>query len=132
MSSPINQQSSRNPFVVAPSGVVRRRSSSGIPPRLAYFLRLPLEGGWATEEGREFVRLGIAAGNRPDFDDPAARYQVEVGAWPADWRRQLAVAADVPLREIDNVGVGGPMQLAELHGLPLAELLRSYAEAFAD
>ena len=100
-------------------------------PRLTYFFRLRLENGWSTDATRAAAAEAVAAGNIPDLCHPAVRRQFDPEAWPADLRRQVAVALDIPAADIrDNVGVGGPLPLADLHGLPLRRFMEGYAEAF--
>ena len=103
----------------------------GLRPRLTYFLRLRLEHGWATDATRAEAVEAIEAGNVPDYSHPAVQRQLE--GWPGELPSKLAVVLDVPAREVRaNIGIGGPLQLADIHGLPVARFLEGYADAFEE
>jgi hypothetical protein len=75
-------------------------------PTKVYVLRLPLTGGWFTEENRLTLQLFAM----PDSVTPGEMLQHHTEGWPADFFRQLAVVLDVPLASLHvPLGVGGPL-----------------------
>ena len=68
---------------------------------------------------RDIVR---AAGHR---NESAVQYHFE--GWPTDWQRQMAVAFDAHPSEISQIGIGGPLPIAEVVGISIKESLRYFA-----
>jgi hypothetical protein len=64
---------------------------------------------------------------RRRYDTPEAQQQFH--GWPADWQRQLAVAVDVPAAELKKIGLGGPLLMSDLWGIPLDEVVHYFEEA---
>lgn len=90
-------------------------------PRRLYVLRVPLSGGMLTEAGR----LALQAFARPDCVTPRESIQHHTAGWPADFFSQLAVALDVPVRDLSvPLGVGGPLLLAAALHLTPAQAVR--------
>ena len=78
-------------------------------PQKIYLLRLPLTQGQFTQEN--YLTLQIFT--MPDCVTPQEVARHHGGGWPPDLLRQLAVAADVPLAQLQvPVRIGGPLLLA--------------------
>ena len=97
-------------------------------PAVCYFVRLGLQDGRITNDSRIEAYEAMTARHRRRYDHPAARRQF-VG-WPADWQRQLAVALDVPARQLTRLGLGGPLLMSDLWGIPLEKVLAYFEEAY--
>jgi hypothetical protein len=90
-------------------------------PRKVFLLRLPLTQGRFTEENY----LTLQVFTMPDCVTPREVAQHHGGGWPPDIMRQLAVAADVTLAQLDvPVRIGGPLMLAAALKVTPAEALR--------
>src|SRR5262245_24711449 len=90
-------------------------------PQKIYLLRLPLTQGQFTQEN--YLTLQIFT--MPDCVTPQEVARHHGGGWPADLLRQLAVAADVPLRDLEvPVRIGGPLLLAAALRVTPTEALR--------
>ena len=100
-------------------------------PVMTFFLRVELDRGRITEESRIAALEAITAGHGRRLSDPAQRRQFE--GWPDDWRRQLAVALDTPAKQFTKLGLGGPLVLSEMWGVPMGTVMgyfeRSGSEA---
>ncbi|MBW3540859.1 MAG: hypothetical protein KY476_11360 [Planctomycetes bacterium] len=96
-------------------------------PVVCYFVRLELEDGYITDDSRCDAYEAMTARNRRRYDHPAARRQFE--GWPADWPRQLAVALDVAVDKLRRLGLGGPLLMADLWGIPIAKVVQYFEEA---
>jgi hypothetical protein len=78
-------------------------------PQKIYLLRLPLTAGQFTPEN--YLTLQIFT--MPDCVTPQEVARHHGGGWPRNLLRQLAVAADVPLAQLQvPVRIGGPLLLA--------------------
>ena len=103
----------------------------GLNPVMTFFLRVELDRGRITEESRIAALEAITAGHGRRLSDPAQRRQFE--GWPDDWRRQLAVALDTPAAHFTKLGLGGPLVLSEMWGVPMGTVMgyfeRSSSEA---
>ncbi len=78
-------------------------------PQKVYLLRLPLTNGLFTEESYLTLRLFT----QPDCVTPGELVEHHTQGWPRDFFRQLAVALDVSVKNLDvPLGVGGPLFLA--------------------
>lgn len=78
-------------------------------PQKVYLLRLPLTAGQFTPEN--YLTLQIFT--MPDCVTPQEVARHHGGGWPRDLLRQLAVAADVSLSQLEiPVRIGGPLLLA--------------------
>ena len=90
-------------------------------PQKIYLLRLPLTGGQFTPEN--YLTLQIFT--MPDCVTPQEVARHHGGGWPRDLLRQLAVAADVPLAQLQvPVRIGGPLLLAAALRVTPNEALR--------
>ena len=98
-----------------------------LDPRMCFFVRLELESGAITNRSRFAAYDAMSHHLRQRFDADAASEQL-VG-WPADWQRQLAIALDVPPKRLCNVGIGGPLLMADLWGIPIDKILEYFEEA---
>jgi hypothetical protein len=78
-------------------------------PRKVFLLRLPLSDGKFTREN--YLTLQIFS--RSDCVTPREVIAHHTGGWPSDFFRQLAVALDVPRRDLHvPLGIGGPLLMA--------------------
>lgn len=95
-------------------------------PRICFFARLELEDGAIDYQSR--VDVYEAVGNRyaRRYDHPAAKRQF--AGWPSDWQRQLAVALDIPAKQLQRIGVGGPLVMADLWGISMDKVLEYFEE----
>jgi hypothetical protein len=90
-------------------------------PQKVYLLRLPLTQGQFTQEN--YLTLQIFT--MPDCVTPQEVARHHGGGWPPDLLRQLAIAADVPLRSLEvPVRIGGPLLLAAALRVTPDEALR--------
>ena len=96
-------------------------------PKICYFLRLELTDGTITEASRRCALRAVQEGNLRNLDHPSVLYQLS--GWPSDWQQQLAVALDVPARELNKIGIGGPLPISSILGLSLKESLRHFERA---
>lgn len=90
-------------------------------PRMTFFLRVELRHGRPTDRSRieAYEAMTHSSGRR--YDHPAARKQFE--GWPPDWRSQLGVALDVPICQLQRVGLGGPLPMSDVWGISLDKVL---------
>jgi hypothetical protein len=90
-------------------------------PRMTFFLRVDLEDGRPTDRSRieAYEAMTHSSGRR--YDHPTAKKQFE--GWPNDWRTQLAVALDVPIGQLQRVGLGGPLPMSDVWGISLEKVL---------
>ncbi len=93
-------------------------------PKMCFFVRLELENGLVRRESRLEAYEAMSKPSRRRYDSPAARRQFR--GWPDDWQTQLAVALDVPARELRRVGLGGPLLMADLWGIPIEKVLEYF------
>jgi len=94
---------------------------NNLTPLRVYVLRLPLEDGWFTLPSL----LTLAAFSRRDCVTASELLQHHTAGWPADFYRQLAVALDVPLRDLAvPLGVGGPLLVAAARRVRPEQALR--------
>ena len=95
-------------------------------PIVTFFVHLELEQGRITDESR--VEAFEAMGGRDDVTSAKRQFF----GWPDDWPHQLAVALDVPISHFRKVGVGGPLLMSDLWGIPLQKVLDYFAEVNGD
>ncbi len=98
-----------------------------LEPVFCYFVRLDLKSGKITDDSRIEAFEAMTARHRRRKGHPAARRQLE--GWPTDWRPQLAVALDVPAAQLSKIGLGGPLLMSELWGLPLEKVIEYFEDA---
>ena len=96
-------------------------------PVMTFFLRVDLDRGRITEESRIAALEAITAGHGRRLSDPAQKRQFQ--GWPPDWRRQLAVALDTPAAHLTKLGLGGPLVLSEMWGVPLETVMDYFENA---
>ena len=90
-------------------------------PQKIYLLRVPLTDGRFTQEN--YLTLQIFT--MPDCVTPQEVARHHGGGWPQDLLRQLAIAVDVPLRQLEvPVRIGGPLLLAAALRVTPDEALR--------
>jgi hypothetical protein len=90
-------------------------------PRKIYLLRLPLTQGRFTREN--YLTLQIFS--RRDCVTPREVITHHTDGWPTDFFSQLAVALDVPRRDLDvPLGIGGPLLTAAALKLSPKQALR--------
>jgi hypothetical protein len=90
-------------------------------PRKIYLLRLPLTDGWFMEANLLTLRIF----SRPDCVTPNEVIEYHTAGWPGNLFRQLAVALDVPVCDLDvPLGVGGPLFMAAKLRVSLQQALR--------
>ena len=82
---------------------------SKLRPRKIYLLRLPLSNG----EFRKENYLTLKIFSRSDCVTPREVIHHHTHGWPQDFFSQLAVALDVPRRDLEvPLGIGGPLLMA--------------------
>lgn len=96
-------------------------------PKVCFFPRLELKDGQITERSRIRAYEAMSQRQRRRYDHPAARWQLE--GWPSSWQSQLAVALDVPVNEPRRIGIGGPLLMSDLWGLPIEQVLEYFEQA---
>lgn len=96
-------------------------------PVVIYFVRLELDAGAITDRSKLDAYEAMTTQKRRRYDSPAAQRQF-IG-WPADWPTQLAVALDVPAGELKKIGLGGPLVMSDLWGIPVEKVLAYFEEA---
>lgn len=101
-----------------------------LQPQVCFLLRFPLTDGVTTERSHLTAFEAMEEVKHQRFEHPAAQHQLQ--GWPANWRQQLAVALDVPMRDVRRIGVGGPLPLSDLLGVPIPSLLRYFDDAFGE
>ena len=102
-------------------------------PRLIFFLRLNLHRGKITEASRQLSYQTVTHHRPeplPNANQPALAFQV--AGWPTDWQHQLAVALDVPIDSLSNIGIGGPLPASDLLGVSIKGSLKYFEKAFQD
>lgn len=78
-------------------------------PRKVFLLRLPLTQGQFTKANYLTLRIF----SMPDCVTPREVVSHHTDGWPSDFFIQLAVALDVPRRQLDvPLGIGGPLLMA--------------------
>ena len=102
-------------------------SDPDLLPIVVYFIRLDIEDGAITEDSRVNAFEAMTSHRRRRYDHSAAQRQF-IG-WPSDWQTQLAIALDVPANILNKLGVGGPLLLADLWGVPLEKVLSYFEDA---
>ena len=100
-----------------------------LEPVMTFFLRLDLDRSEVTDESRLDALDAATAEHGERFSHPAQQRQLD--GWPTDWRRQLAVALDVPPHRLGRTGTGGPLVMCDLWGVPLDEVLEYFEAAVA-
>lgn len=96
-------------------------------PVICYFAHLQLKEGTITEESKIDAFEAMSMQKRRRYDSPEARRQFR--GWPADWQRQLAVALDIPADRLRKIGLGGPLLMSDLWGIPLEKVVSYFEEA---
>jgi hypothetical protein len=96
-------------------------SDANLLPRKVFLLRLPLSQGKFTREN--YLTLQIFS--RPDCVTPREVIAHHTAGWPRDFYRQLAVALDVTLKQLEvPLGIGGPLLMAAAMKLSPKQTLR--------
>ncbi|GAF81962.1 unnamed protein product [marine sediment metagenome] len=96
-------------------------------PVICFFAQLGLAEGAITESSKIEALKAMSERSEDRYEHPAAQRQL--AGWPADWQRQLAVALDVPAAELKKIGLGGPLLMSELWGIPLETIIEYFDEA---
>ncbi|HUG93470.1 MAG TPA: hypothetical protein VML55_21705 [Planctomycetaceae bacterium] len=96
-------------------------------PVVCYFARFRLRGGLITAESKHEAYDAMTARHQRRYDHPAAQRQF--AGWPGDWQRQLAVALDVPAAQLRKLGLGGPLLMSDLWGIPIDRVVQYFEEA---
>ena len=99
-------------------------------PIVCYFVRLALDQGRITSESKIEAFEAMSNQQRRRYDHPSAHRQF--AGWPPDWQRQLAVALDVPAKQLNKLGLGGPLLMSELWGVPLEKVIAYFEEAYEE
>lgn len=90
-------------------------------PRKIYLLRLPLSNG----EFRKENYLTLKIFSRSDCVTPREVVQHHTGGWPKDFFTQLAVALDIPRRDLEvPLGIGGPLLMAAAMSVSPTQAMR--------
>ena len=90
-------------------------------PRKIYLLRLPLSDG----EFRKENYLTLKIFSRSDCVTPREVIRHHTGGWPQDFFSQLAVALDIPRRDLEvPLGIGGPLLMAAAMSVTPKQALR--------
>lgn len=98
-----------------------------LQPVLCYFLRLDLELGLIATNSRREAFEALTARSRRKYDHPAAKRQFS--GWPANWQTQLAVALDVPVSQLQKIGIGGPLVMSQLWGVSVDQIIEFIEDA---
>ena len=98
-------------------------------PVMTFFLKLDVDGGRITEDSRLSALESITAAHGRRLANPDQRRQFQ--GWPRDWRRQLAVALDVPAARLTKLGLGGPLVMSDLWGVSLETVMNYFEKAAA-
>ncbi len=94
---------------------------SHLRPRRIFLLRLPLSDGRFTRA--DYMTLQVFS--RSDCVTAQEMIAHHTGGWPPDFYHQLAVALDIPRKELDvPVGIGGPLMTAAAMRLSPKQALR--------
>ncbi len=101
-------------------------SDDELQPVLCYFVRLDLREGAITARAKIDAFEAMTQRSRSQYDHPKAQHQLK--GWPPDWQKQLAVALDVPASELRKIGVGGPLLMSKLWGIPLEQVIEYFEE----
>ena len=96
-------------------------------PVVCYFACFRLKHGLITAESRHEAYDAMTARHQRRYDHPAAQKQFT--GWPPDWQRQLAVALDVPAAQLKKLGLGGPLLMSDLWGIPIDRVVQYFEEA---
>ena len=98
-----------------------------LQPQTCFFVKADLQDGQITAESRSEAYDAMSAHQQqPDEQAlPASQF----AGWPVDWQTQLAVALDVPAIRFRQVGVGGPLLMADLWGFSIDQILGYFDEA---
>jgi hypothetical protein len=96
-------------------------------PVICYFARLEVEDGKITNASKIAAFEAMSSRRRRRYDSPAAQQQFR--GWPGDWQHQLAVALDVPAAALKKIGLGGPLLMSDLWGIPLDQVVNYFEEA---
>lgn len=99
-------------------------------PVVCYFVRLDLHEGRITTESKIQAFEAMSNQQRRKYDHPSAHRQF--AGWPPDWQYQLAVVLDVPAGQLNKLGLGGPLLMSELWGVPLAKVIAYFEEAYEE
>ena len=92
-------------------------------PRKIFLLRLPLTDGRFTKANYLTLRIFTM----PDFVTARELIQHHTEGWPVDFFQQLAVALDVPRRDLEvPLGIGGPLLLAAAKRLTPKQAVRYF------
>ncbi|MBX3414747.1 MAG: hypothetical protein KF708_18815 [Pirellulales bacterium] len=99
-------------------------------PHACYLLRAALAAGQVTNESK----LQACEAILENLADEPSRAEIahQLAGWPRDWRRQLAVAADVVPSELPAVGIGGPLLISSLLDLSVKSSLRYFDQIASD
>jgi hypothetical protein len=90
-------------------------------PRRIYLLRLPLSDG----EFRKENYLTLKIFSRSDCVTPREVIRHHTQGWPRDFYPQLAIALDVPRRDLEvPLGIGGPLLMAAAMSVTPKQALR--------
>ncbi|MBX9678919.1 MAG: hypothetical protein K2X38_09140 [Gemmataceae bacterium] len=90
-------------------------------PKRIYLLRLPLTGGRFTRLNYRILRVF----SMPECVTPKETATHHTTGWPNDFYKQLAVALDVPVKQLQvPMGVGGPLLMAAAMRVTPSEALR--------
>ncbi|MEX0700936.1 MAG: hypothetical protein WD069_02460 [Planctomycetales bacterium] len=96
-------------------------------PVVSFFLKVELDDGEITDASRIDAFEAVGRRDRRRYDTETAQRQF--AGWPADWQHQLAVALDVPAREFNRIGLGGPLLMADLWGISLKKVIDYFDQA---
>lgn len=95
-------------------------------PKACYLLRVTLDGGAVCEQSRLQACEAVLENLADEPQHPEAVYQL--AGWPYDWRRQLAIAMDVPIADLPPIGIGGPLLISSLLNLSVRSSLRYFEQ----
>lgn len=92
-------------------------------PLVIFFMRLDVDCGEITPESRlEAYDAVTTRGSK--FTNPAAQKQFL--GWPSDWPRQLAIALDTPLANLNRIALGGPLLMSDLWGVTVDKVVEYF------
>jgi hypothetical protein len=98
-----------------------------------YYLRVPLDEDGDIVRGTRALCMQAQIDLRRFRSSPALQQMVGSNGWPSDFYQQLAVAIDVPVREVDARfgGLGGPLGLAAALNIGIEHAVKMLAELWS-
>ncbi|MAT16102.1 MAG: hypothetical protein CMJ46_12635 [Planctomyces sp.] len=96
-----------------------------LDPVIHYLLDVELTHGWIDAESKMQAYQALS---HQRAETRFEELQVLLDKWPMDWPTQLAVALDVPVANLNKIGLGGPLPMCDLWGISQEKLLEYFEE----